>query len=623
MGQLCGKLSMKAESQQIDRILEEFSKKYWECNRQSIFGNADIIHAIVYSLVLLNTDLHVVKGERKKMSRPAFIRNTMDAIRSQLKQSQDNNIPILDQNNKSNISAVSLDDDKLASGISTHSQTLKHEWSDLKRTPSCRSAYSQSSSYSGKISSTFDGATTTLISSASFGSTKWQNELESFLKQLYTSVRHKQIMQPESKTINDHRLREATRNTSNGHRYRTFKRNVGTMMWKAARDSLFISDSKFMDVEFPQPSTPRSTLSGRSGSQRRRRRSISSIHSGVSQHSLNTRNNGTVNYQAVASLLHHSDLPTSYTSTAPYYKEGMIVRKHLMEQANQKARQRDWKECFMVVDRGEIRMYRLDGYGQRRKTQAVSSRHPLQGMVSRGASLATVSESIEHSSTSSDLALGGGDWLAHAQVIGEVDLKHTLSNALPSGYSRRRRHAFALQQANGGVYLFQVGSAEQVMEWVTTCNYWAARESKEPLMGGVGNLEYGWGACLDEIQLDDNDDNSQEVYLDPSITVSQWQPPVPPMMASNSNEMTQLETLRQHVKTLNNELDRHRDLKLKMEQKFAQDTPNRICAMTNFQNKTQYLLHEIIKYQNYCDSIETSLVLQDKAIHKENQETHS
>lgn len=85
-----------------------------------------------------------------------------------------------------------------------------------------------------------------------------------------------------------------------------------------------------------------------------------------------------------------------------------------MEQAHQKARQRDWKECFMVVDRGEIRMYRLEAHGHRRKSMAVSSRHPLHGMISRGASLATVSESItscDQSSITSDIALGGGDWL--------------------------------------------------------------------------------------------------------------------------------------------------------------------------------------------------------------------
>ncbi|KAI8342051.1 hypothetical protein BC941DRAFT_415232 [Chlamydoabsidia padenii] len=627
--QLCGKLSMKAESQQIDRILEEFSKRYWECNPQAIFGNADVIHAIVYSLVLLNTDLHIAQGERKKMSRPAFIRNTMDAIRSQLDYPRTNfNATTDNLNNHNDDGARSLSDIKHTSTISLQSQQQK-DWKELKRTPSGRSNYSQNSGYRGKMSSSFDLSSPALDST--FGSYIWQSEMELLLKQLYTSVRHRQIMHPGSSQDAACDTFGPTRK-SNG----APKRNVGTRMWKAARESLFISDSSNnngVDVDFLQPLTPSSTISSMSG-KHSRRRSISSMRSGTSQHSQYTRSStnnngngnhhysggtGSVNYQAVASLLHHSNLPTSFTSVAPYYKEGMLVRKHLMEQANQKARQRDWKECFMVVDRGEIRMYRLEAHGQRRKSMVVANRHPLHGMISRGASLATVSESIlssDQSSITSGIALGGGDWLAHAQMIGRIDLKHTLSNALPSGYSQQRQHAFALQQANGGVYLFQVGSTEQVMEWVTTCNYWAARESKEPLMGGVGNLEYGWGACLDGMTTDDENNHSDKSI----ITLHQWQPPTPPLMASALGEMAQLDTLLQHIRTLNDELDRHRDLKRTIERRFPRKTSNHVCAMSNFENKTQYLLHEIIKYQNYCDSIENSLALQDKAIQDKNPE---
>lgn len=81
---LCRKLPLNAETQQIDRILETFAIRYWECNLNSIFGNADVVYAIVYSILLLNTDLHVAQGEHKKMSRSAFIRNTMCAIRAQV-----------------------------------------------------------------------------------------------------------------------------------------------------------------------------------------------------------------------------------------------------------------------------------------------------------------------------------------------------------------------------------------------------------------------------------------------------------------------------------------------------------------------------------------------------------
>lgn len=37
---LCGKLYLKAETQQVDRILEQFARRYWECNPTNILGSA-------------------------------------------------------------------------------------------------------------------------------------------------------------------------------------------------------------------------------------------------------------------------------------------------------------------------------------------------------------------------------------------------------------------------------------------------------------------------------------------------------------------------------------------------------------------------------------------------------
>lgn len=36
---LCSKLHLKGETQQIDRVLYEFSARYFECNPQIIFGS--------------------------------------------------------------------------------------------------------------------------------------------------------------------------------------------------------------------------------------------------------------------------------------------------------------------------------------------------------------------------------------------------------------------------------------------------------------------------------------------------------------------------------------------------------------------------------------------------------
>lgn len=64
---------------------------------------------------------------------------------------------------------------------------------------------------------------------------------------------------------------------------------------------------------------------------------------------------------------------------------------------------------------------------------------------------------------------------------------------MPSpGYNKSRPHVFILTLPSGGTYFFQAGTQDLITEWVLTCNYWSARSSKEPLSGGVSNMEYGW-----------------------------------------------------------------------------------------------------------------------------------
>ena len=98
----CSKLYLKAETQQVDRILEEFSRRFWDCNPIRLYGSASaymlssfyrlmayvscdvgVVHAVTYSLLLLNTDLHVA-DITTRMSRSQFVRNTMTAIQMQL-----------------------------------------------------------------------------------------------------------------------------------------------------------------------------------------------------------------------------------------------------------------------------------------------------------------------------------------------------------------------------------------------------------------------------------------------------------------------------------------------------------------------------------------------------------
>lgn len=150
--------------------------------------------------------------------------------------------------------------------------------------------------------------------------------------------------------------------------------------------------------------------------------------------------------------------------------------------------------------------------------------------------------------------------------------------------------------ASRGVYFFQAGTEELVNEWVSTCNYWAARTSKEPLAGGVSNMEYGWnrvadvygddgGASQADLQRDefpdtvsvrsgkssrskygwrDGNGTLRGTYSSPrgdKTYVNDWKAPLPPSVASVHDEETQLDALRKHVASLKNDLEVHNELR--------------------------------------------------------------
>jgi PH and SEC7 domain-containing protein len=152
-----------------------------------------------------------------------------------------------------------------------------------------------------------------------------------------------------------------------------------------------------------------------------------------------------------------------------------------------------------------------------------------------------------------------------------------------------------LTMANGAVYFFQAGTEELVNEWVSTCNYWAARTSKEPLAGGVSNMEYGWNRVADAYPHGRSQSETESIkesvdysdamsvrsgrstrskfsWRDGSATVrasnspwvdrtsiSDWKPPLPPTVSSVHDEETQLEALKKHVSSMKKDLERHNE----------------------------------------------------------------
>ncbi|KAI9251618.1 Sec7 domain-containing protein [Helicostylum pulchrum] len=113
---LCSKLYFKAEAQEIDRILEAFSHKYWNTNKSkaALYKTADVVYTIIYSIMLLNTDLHLVQiSSHAKMSCAIFVENTMSTV--------------LEQN-------ISFDNDELISWKTQLEDSLKDIYTSVKST---------------------------------------------------------------------------------------------------------------------------------------------------------------------------------------------------------------------------------------------------------------------------------------------------------------------------------------------------------------------------------------------------------------------------------------------------------------------------------------------------------
>ncbi|KAI4094164.1 MAG: hypothetical protein LQ344_002418 [Seirophora lacunosa] len=291
---------------------------------------------------------------------------------------------------------------------------------------------------------------------------------------------------------------------------------------------------------------------------------------------------------------------------APWAKEGILKHKHHLEAMDKKSRDRNWVESFAVIEKGWMRLF---SFNMNAKSMRIKAKHQkaLGGVV------------------------GGGNWMDSAEDLGKFLLRQTIASALPPpGYSKARPHVWALSLPNGAVHLFQVGTPEIVKEFVTTANYWSARLSKEPLVGGVSNIEHGWSESVINSALLQPENrppsnpgnarpslqNSIRSSLDQGnvrpklpgdrVVVSDWTPPQQSMVASVLLEVDQLKALTTYVKNIEEELQKHNELRGPMLLAFSSRHPNSSKAMANWERKSSYLLKEIVKFTTYIDCLQAA-----------------
>lgn len=196
-------------------------------------------------------------------------------------------------------------------------------------------------------------------------------------------------------------------------------------------------------------------------------------------------------------------------------------------------------------------------------------------------------------------------------------LRQTIASTLPPpGYSKARPHVWALSLPTGAVHLFQVGTPQIAEEFKTSANYWSARLSKEPLTGGVDNIEYGWSNNIINTALVGNSSPAQDAVAagsaggprpshDQSGTVriktagdrahvEDWKPPAQSMMASQLMAVDQLRGLKDYVHNVEKELSKHNDLRAPMDLAVSHDAMF-LCMITSNMCSTLHVIRTTLK----------------------------
>lgn len=304
----------------------------------------------------------------------------------------------------------------------------------------------------------------------------------------------------------------------------------------------------------------------------------------------------------------------------PWVKEGIVIHKHHLDGIDKKAKDRNWAEVFAVVQKGTMSLFSFSTKSMRHKGR-LGRKHP----VGPGA------------------VVGGGNWQDNATSVGTFSLRQTLASALPPpGYSRTRPNVWALSLPTGAVHLFQVGTPEISNEFVLTINYWSARLSTHPLVGGVSNIEYGWSdaiinsALITDINepsqpprpgsaaagrssmhsrqgslqsslrssFDMGGSNNRSKLPGDKVMIAEWKPPSQSMRPSNASESEQLETLSAYVRSIEEDLQQHNQLRSPMLLAFSPRGQNAVKAMANWERKSSHLLRESVKFRTYVDSLQ-------------------
>lgn len=644
--ELCSKVTVRAESQQLNRVIDAFAERWCACNANHGFKDLDVVHTITYSILMLNTDLHTAEND-SRMSRTQYVKNTLPTIRN-----------IAEVATRSESTDLSRSQSRQADTFTSPASPTPYDRrmsEDRQERPSLDMKPSRGRLSVGPVirhdsEGLFDfrslESCNVLVRTPYQGDMKgWEVQVEIVLKEFYNSIKAQKLpLYGAGSTPMSRSVREEP-STNSLSAFAGAIRRTPSVLSKAPSENMsykgraadFRSMSRFgaksrsrprlypsstMDssktslddqsVFSPAASTWSKYSMGKTGASF----STDSLGQHYSRDGEYHQAIGFANALAQAVIREESGV-TSVSSGEyaggsvplledetlglygpPWAKEGIVKHRHHIVSGDKKVKDKNWTDCFAVIEKGWLRLFSFNAQsstksiGRRTKSKSNASQHP----------------------PGSGGVVGGGNWMDKAEALGQFQLRQTIANALPPpGFANNKPHVFALSLPTGAVHLFSVGTPEIAKEFVMTANYWSARLSKEPLVGGVSNIEYGWGDAIIAPFIDGSIENDNLTQADtdkkspfhsprpsahsipsynshgrPSIDqmtinsttgsamgirskhqllpgdrvqMSEWTPPAQSMMASNLMEVDQLKALTDYVDSVEEELRKHNELR--------------------------------------------------------------
>ncbi|KAI8898071.1 hypothetical protein BC833DRAFT_591154 [Globomyces pollinis-pini] len=543
---LCQKLELTGETQMIDRILYQVSRRFWDCNIDAhhLYRSIDIVYGTLFSIVLLNTDLNTVNvgsKSHKKMSQKVFIKNTLDLMINMIEK-----------------------DETIQKDVALHPDQFR----------------------------------------------KWKKELEQLLKDIYISVSNNPIIRITSDPKPPELTQEISRSSSS---------------WSITTPSF---------TSLSHAPSEKKVL--------RRGHSASLLSNDTSGQSIDS-----VNAQFYQILL-----------------EGVLIRKHLTESNGDKARNRRWSKlwCAIRISKGggpELALEKLSfshtidreyvdkeldtpiSYSESSAYPTVTHKNTIKlepnrlnvgekfNCVDNGLSIPphpVFSSSHEYKiSSSSDYE--------------PLPLVHSFTTIFHHGSGRN--HCFSLHLADNRIFVFHCPNEDSLNAWTTTINYWAARKSREPMRGGIGNVDYGWnnvnlessdkerGYSMDATinrqrerittgtRSHSSDTNSQTSYVQSvgnfkksKLKLAKWEEPsISYRLVSSKNEIQQLESMKKQLEIIKKEIEDHESCHSPMIKMFSDAPPLCQQAISNWERKNYALHREFEKYDLYVESLTSTMAV--------------